>query len=155
MDKKQAEEDAVRKAKETTHAAGKNTGMSGRDLVRLVFYFSDLFTPVSVVALDRESNLYLDLSHSLRSTPNGSRRKKRRKRIGIWTSIGNRRKRRTRLQRRNEFGSFRYRRVVQNEPGFVLFRLVLRLPGSSLAASAPGKDSLVHSYRPLVVRCVV
>lgn len=48
MDKKQAEEDAVRKAKETTHAAGKNTGMSGRDLVRLVFYFSDLFTPVSV-----------------------------------------------------------------------------------------------------------
>lgn len=35
MDKKQAEDVAIRKAKEVTHAAGKNTGMSGRDLVRL------------------------------------------------------------------------------------------------------------------------
>ena len=35
MNKKQAEEDAIKKAKETAHAAGKNTGMSGRDLVRL------------------------------------------------------------------------------------------------------------------------
>jgi hypothetical protein len=33
MDKKQAEEEVLRKAKEATHAAGKNTGMSGRDLV--------------------------------------------------------------------------------------------------------------------------
>lgn len=34
MDKKEAETDALRKAKETQHAAGKNLGMSGRDLVR-------------------------------------------------------------------------------------------------------------------------
>jgi hypothetical protein len=34
MDKKEAETDALRKAKETQHAAGKNSGMSGRDLVR-------------------------------------------------------------------------------------------------------------------------
>lgn len=33
MDKKQAEQEAVRKAKETQNAAGKNSGMSGRDLV--------------------------------------------------------------------------------------------------------------------------
>jgi len=32
MNRKQAEEDATKKAKEATHAAGKNTGMSGRDL---------------------------------------------------------------------------------------------------------------------------
>ncbi|KAG1840998.1 hypothetical protein DFJ58DRAFT_809150 [Suillus subalutaceus] len=32
MDKKEAEVDAMRKAKETQHAAGKNSGMSGRDL---------------------------------------------------------------------------------------------------------------------------
>jgi len=32
MDKKEAEEEVVKKAKEATHAAGKNTGMSGRDL---------------------------------------------------------------------------------------------------------------------------
>ncbi|KAE9398792.1 hypothetical protein BT96DRAFT_1019905 [Gymnopus androsaceus JB14] len=32
MDKKTAEDEALRKAKETQHAAGKNTGMSGRDL---------------------------------------------------------------------------------------------------------------------------
>jgi hypothetical protein len=34
MDKKQAEEELARKAKDSQHAAGKNTGMSGRDLVR-------------------------------------------------------------------------------------------------------------------------
>ena len=34
MDKKEAEEEALRKAKDTQHAAGKNVGMSGRDLVR-------------------------------------------------------------------------------------------------------------------------
>lgn len=33
MDKKEAEMDALRKSKETQHAAGKNAGMSGRDLV--------------------------------------------------------------------------------------------------------------------------
>jgi hypothetical protein len=33
MDKKMAEEEALRKAKDTQHAAGKNSGMSGRDLV--------------------------------------------------------------------------------------------------------------------------
>lgn len=33
MDKKLAEEEAVRKAKDTQAAAGKNSGMSGRDLV--------------------------------------------------------------------------------------------------------------------------
>ncbi|OJA08475.1 hypothetical protein AZE42_02851 [Rhizopogon vesiculosus] len=32
MDKKEAEVEAMRKSKETQHAAGKNTGMSGRDL---------------------------------------------------------------------------------------------------------------------------
>lgn len=32
MDKKQAEDDVIKKAKAATHAAGKNTGMSGRDL---------------------------------------------------------------------------------------------------------------------------
>ncbi|KAF5389116.1 hypothetical protein D9757_005007 [Collybiopsis confluens] len=32
LDKKTAEEEAMRKTKETQHAAGKNTGMSGRDL---------------------------------------------------------------------------------------------------------------------------
>jgi len=32
MDKKQAEQEALRKAKEQHHAAGKNTGLSGRDL---------------------------------------------------------------------------------------------------------------------------
>ena len=33
MDKKEAEQEAVRKAKEAQNAAGKNVGMSGRDLV--------------------------------------------------------------------------------------------------------------------------
>ena len=37
MDKKEAEAEAMRKAKEAQHSAGKNTGMSGRDLVRTIF----------------------------------------------------------------------------------------------------------------------
>ena len=45
MDKKLAEEDAIKKSKETAHAAGKNTGMSGRDLVRLVFRLPDPSPP--------------------------------------------------------------------------------------------------------------
>lgn len=35
MDKKEAETEALRKAKEMQHAAGKIAGMSGRDLVSL------------------------------------------------------------------------------------------------------------------------
>ena len=35
MDKKDAEAEALRKAKEAQHAAGMITGMSGRDLVSL------------------------------------------------------------------------------------------------------------------------
>lgn len=35
MDKKLAEEEAIKKAKDTQAAAGKNSGMSGRDLVSL------------------------------------------------------------------------------------------------------------------------
>jgi len=33
MDKKQAEQEVLKKAKEVQNAAGKNSGMSGRDLV--------------------------------------------------------------------------------------------------------------------------
>ena len=35
LSKKEAEEEARRKAKDAQHAAGKNTGLSGRDLVRV------------------------------------------------------------------------------------------------------------------------
>ena len=54
------------------------------------------FTPVSVsaTAFDRKANCLLP--HSSRSTPSGSKKKRKRKRIGIWTSIENRRKWRTR-----------------------------------------------------------
>ena len=41
MDKKQAEEEVVKKAKEATHAAGKNTGMSGRDLASFFCCYDD------------------------------------------------------------------------------------------------------------------
>ena len=37
MDKKLAEDEALKKAKDEKHAAGKNSGMSGRDLVRHLF----------------------------------------------------------------------------------------------------------------------
>jgi hypothetical protein len=37
MDKKEAEAEVMRKAKEAQHSVGKNTGMSGRDLVCVRF----------------------------------------------------------------------------------------------------------------------
>ena len=47
MDKKKAEQEALKKAKDVQAAAGKNTGMSGRDLVR--FLFSPSFLPCFIV----------------------------------------------------------------------------------------------------------
>lgn len=44
MDKKEAETEALRRAKETQHAAGKITGMSGRDLVSLDLCFDGFVT---------------------------------------------------------------------------------------------------------------
>ena len=42
MDKKLAEEEALKKAKDEKHAAGKSSGMSGRDLVRHFLCWSRL-----------------------------------------------------------------------------------------------------------------
>jgi hypothetical protein len=47
MDKKQAEDEAKQKAKDAQHAAGKNVGMSGRDLVRV--FFRDLMVSPSLM----------------------------------------------------------------------------------------------------------
>lgn len=44
MDKKQAEDEAMKKAKDLQSAAGKSSGMSGRDLVRCPF-LSSLLLP--------------------------------------------------------------------------------------------------------------
>ena len=46
MDKKKAEEDAMKKAKDTQAAAGKSSGMSGRDLVRIYFLFLRLLLSI-------------------------------------------------------------------------------------------------------------
>ena len=45
MDKKEAEQEALRKTKEAQSAAGKSSGMSGRDLVCCFYFFLfSLFT---------------------------------------------------------------------------------------------------------------
>jgi hypothetical protein len=43
MDKKQAEDEAMSKAKEAQSAAGKSSGMSGRDLVRISHLLSAMY----------------------------------------------------------------------------------------------------------------
>lgn len=48
MEKKEAELEATRRAKEATHSAGKNVGMSGRDLVSRDFISSSV-TVVSLI----------------------------------------------------------------------------------------------------------
>lgn len=47
MDKKQAEEEAQRKAKDLQMSAGKNSGMSGRDLVCPLVFLLYFFVCVS------------------------------------------------------------------------------------------------------------
>lgn len=59
MDKKEAEQEAMRKAKEVQSSAGKNSGMSGRDLVRF-----HLLPGLS------DSSIFLHLSSN--TIPNGS-----------------------------------------------------------------------------------
>jgi len=53
MDKKQAEQEVLRKAKEVQNAAGKNSGMSGRDLVSAfdVLFFLDVISIGVVVPI--------------------------------------------------------------------------------------------------------
>lgn len=78
MDKKEAEQDAMRKAKENQNAAGKNTGMSGRDLVRL--------SSKHILLSDKGC-------HSSNITPNGlPTTTKQTKTIGIFPSTGRRRR---------------------------------------------------------------
>ena len=78
MDKKEAEQEALRRAKDAQNAAGKNVGMSGRDLV-CSFSYVDL-----LLICFLSSNIIL----------NGSWMKKMMGRIGIWINIDDSRKRR-------------------------------------------------------------
>lgn len=89
MNKKQAEEEAVRKAKDDKHAAGKNSGMSGRDLVR--------FTRPH----NRRSVFDVLFSFSLRTTRSGSRTKRRTRRIGTLPNTERSRRKRLSPQRKS------------------------------------------------------
>lgn len=79
MDKKQAEDEAMSKAKQQQNAAGKNTGMSGRDLVSRLHLF------ISSPYLRRRSS---------NTTQNGSRTKTTEmpQTTGIWRNTDSRRK---------------------------------------------------------------
>jgi len=79
MDKKLAQAEALRKAKEQQYTAGKNTGMSGRDLVRCHF-------PITIFLL------FIICDYSSNSTRSGSKTKKR-KTTGIFHSTDAHRKR--------------------------------------------------------------
>ena len=92
MDKKEAEAEAMRKAKEVQHSAGKNTGMSGRDLVCTVFFLR--LSRCSDSGGHRSSN----------TTPNGSRTKATAMRVmsGTWKNSDGRKKRRISQPRKRE-----------------------------------------------------
>jgi hypothetical protein len=87
LDKKEAEKEASRKAKEAQNAAGKNVGMSGRDLVSLLFC-------IHVAYLDNSSS-------SSNTIQSGSRTKKKILTIGTLLNTDGRRKRKTWLQRKS------------------------------------------------------
>lgn len=90
MDKKELEEEAQRRAKENQNAVGKNSGMSGRDLVR-IFCVS--------VPVDRSY-----VASSSNTTPSGSRTTTRLMgpRTGISASTGKRRRTKIWLRRSRE-----------------------------------------------------
>lgn len=97
MDKKLAEEEALKKAKDEKHAAGKSSGMSGRDLVRLAVIFS-----ISAML----TNIHLLSLHTTRS---GSRTMTNPRKSGILPSTG--RSRRTRILQRKKNVSANYSSV--------------------------------------------
>ena len=97
MDKKLAEEEALKKAKDEKHAAGKSSGMSGRDLVRLAVIDS-----ISAML----TNVHL---HSLHTTRSGSRTMTNPRKSGILPSTG--RSRRTRILQRKKNVSANYSSV--------------------------------------------
>lgn len=92
MDKKDAEAEAIKKAKDAQAAAGKNSGMSGRDLVNFLIYIY-YYLPVCYSCAMMNS--------SLRTTRNGLRTRttSRRKMNGILRNIGGRRSRSMRMKR--------------------------------------------------------
>lgn len=95
MDKKDAEAEAIRKAKELQSSAGKNSGMSGRDLVCRL---QPLHVPL-VTFRSRSSN----------TIPNGSKtRKKLRRTNGIWRDSDARRKRRISPPKKDELQNCRH-----------------------------------------------
>ena len=93
MDKKDAELEALRKIKEAQHSAGKNAGMSGRDLVRIScpFWLSC-----------RHTNYF---RHSLNTIQSGSRMRKMGtlRMIGILQRTGGRKRMRILLPKKREF----------------------------------------------------
>lgn len=92
MDKKQAEEEAMKKAKDAQHAAGKNSGMSGRDLVCL-----------NLCDESRASSLIF-ASCSSRTTPSGSRiRRMGRRTSGTSRSTDKSRRRRIGWRRKRGY----------------------------------------------------
>lgn len=78
MDKKTAEQEALKKAKELQTSVGKGSGMSGRDLVHFCFYF------IFEISTHQDS--------SSNTIPNGSRMRRETRKIGTLLSIANRRR---------------------------------------------------------------
>lgn len=90
MDKKSAEEEVLRKAKDAQAAAGKNVGMSGRDLVS----GSDYFMSTPLIILHHASS---------NTTPNGLRTRRRKSQTGISVPTGKKNKMRTSERKKREY----------------------------------------------------
>ena len=91
MDKKEAEAEALKKAKETQNTAGKSSGMSGRDLVRSFTWPTCPYLRDMLTTLATSSN----------TTQNGSKTKTRvtPRTTGISRSTDARKKQRIWLRR--------------------------------------------------------
>ena len=92
MDKKLAEEDAQQKAKDTQAAAGKSSGMSGRDLVS-----ADPDSP------KRARANVGGWWHSSRTIPSGSKTKRTKRKNGTLRNTVNSKKTTTLLPKSREF----------------------------------------------------
>ncbi len=116
MNKKQAEEEAVKKAKDTQAAAGKNSGMSGRDLV----------SGLHKLAVNINSMSSICSSRTIRS---GSKMKKTKRMSGTLRNIVSNKKLRTRRQRKRGFETYSWTMVNH----LLLPVVVMRATSSSWA----------------------
>ena len=116
--------------------------------------FNPSLSSSAVLCRGSDLTFFFFPSYSSRSTQSGSRiRKERKTRIGIWTSIGNRRRKKTRPRSWNGFGSSSCK-MGENELEFTT-PASSSFDGFLFCCFCPWTAPVRHLYRPSSCSCQV